>query len=323
MENVPVLTATGGVLGGKRFLGYVRKYIRLLRLKTLLIYLFPLVLALSAGLSMVKEGTARPVPISWASVLFAYIAFLCGSMFSSSLNFWSDVPADRLHDGLYKDEDISKQPFATGDMSKLETWLLFSITGVGCIVFSFLVNMRFAAFMIGAVVLLGIFYSHPWFRFKEKPVLDIATNATGAVLILCAGMAIASSNLPPIQPVVFGWLFGCNFYIPSVANDVPFDEAAGYHTSGVVFGQRNLVYSMIPVCVLCVAAGLWAVLSTSLNWQYRLFNGLGMFVAIGFTVFLFLIYRPPHIELNVNLIIVPLAVMLLFYFVLGIYELAV
>ena len=323
MENVPVLTATGGVLGGKRFLGHVRKYIRLLRLKTLLIYLFPLVLALSAGLSMVKEGTARPVPISWASVLFAYIAFLCGSMFSSSLNFWSDVPADRLHDGLYKDEDISKQPFATGDMSKLETWLLFSITGVGCIVFSFLVNMRFAAFMIGAVVLLGIFYSHPWFRFKEKPVLDIATNATGAVLILCAGMAIASSNLPPIQPVVFGWLFGCNFYIPSVANDVPFDEAAGYHTSGVVFGQRNLVYSMIPVCVLCVAAGLWAVLSTSLNWQYRLFNGLGMFVAIGFTVFLFLIFRPPHIELNVNLIIVPLAVMLLFYFVLGIYELAV
>ena len=323
MENVPVLTATGGVLGGKRFLGYVRKYIRLLRLKTLLIYLFPLVLALSAGLSMVKEGTARPVQISWASVLFAYIAFLCGSMFSSSLNFWSDVPADRLHDVLYKDEDISKQPFATGDMSKLETWLLFSITGVGCIVFSFLVNMRFAAFMIGAVVLLGIFYSHPWFRFKEKPVLDIATNATGAVLILCAGMAIASSNLPPIQPVVFGWLFGCNFYIPSVANDVPFDEAAGYHTSGVVFGQRNLVYSMIPVCVLCVAAGLWAVLSTSLNWQYRLFNGLGMFVAIGFTVFLFLIYRPPHIELNVNLIIVPLAVMLLFYFVLGIYELAV
>ena len=301
---------------------YLSKYLRLFRLKSMLVYLVPLVLALSAGLDMIEDGTAKAVPYSWVSVLFAYLAFFCGSFFSSSLNCYADVPADRVHDGLFKpDRDLSMQPFVTGEMSRLETVLLFTLTGVGCVVFSLLVNWRFAAFMLGSVLLLGILYSHPWFRFKELPVLDIATNATGAVLILCAGMAIVSSDLPPIQPVVFGWLFACNLYMPSVANDAPFDAAAGYRTSGVVFGQKRLIYAMIPVSALCVAAGIWAVLSPSLNWQYRLFNGLGIFAAVGFTVFLILIYRPPHIELNANLIIYPLAILLLFYFVLGIYQL--
>lgn len=303
---------------------YASKYVRLFRLKTMLIYLFPLVLALSAGLDMIQDGTAKAVPHSWVTVLFAYIAFFLGSFFSSTLNFYVDVQSDKVHDGLYKaDRDISQQPFVTGEMSRLETVLAFTISGLGCVVFSLLVNLRFAAFMVGAVLLLGVLYSHPWFSFKSKPVLDIATNATGAVLILCAGMAIVSFDLPPIQPVVFGWLFSANMYMPSVANDAPFDKAAGYRTSGVVFGQKRLINAMIPVTVLCAAAGIWAAFSSSLNWQYRLFNGLGIFGAIGFTVLMFALYHPPHIELNTNLIIYPLALMLLFYFVLGIYELAV
>lgn len=303
---------------------YLSKYVRLFRFKTMLIYLFPMVLALSAGLSMIKGGSATPVlHYTWASVLFAYIAFFCGSFFSSSFNFYVDVSADRVHDGLYKaDRDISKQPFVTGEMSRLETVLIFAVSGVGCVVFSLLVNLRFAAFMVGSVFLLGFLYNHPWFSFKSKPVLDIVTNATGAVLILCAGMAIVSSDWPPIQPIVFGWLFAADLYMPSVANDAPFDEAAGYRTSGVVFGQSNLIYAMIPTTVLCTAVGIWAALSTSLNWQYRLFNGLGIFAAIGFMVLMFMLYRPPHIELNTNLMIYPLAGLLLFYFVLGIYELA-
>jgi 4-hydroxybenzoate polyprenyltransferase len=78
-----------------------------------------------------------------------------GSFFSSTLNFYADVPADALHDGFYKDQDISKQPFVTGDVSKAEGWVVMGITGAACVVFSFLVNLRFAAFMLGAVLLLG------------------------------------------------------------------------------------------------------------------------------------------------------------------------
>lgn len=298
------------------------KYVRLFRLKSTLIYLFPLVLALSVGLEQVSEGVARPAQYSWVTVVFAYLAYFCGSFFSSTLNFYVDVPADLVHDGLYKDQDISRQPFVTGEMSRLETYLVFGFTLSGCVVFSFLANWRFAVFMLGAVFLLGILYSHPWFRFKEKPVLDIVTNATGAVLILYAGMAIVSLDNPPFIPIIFGWFFSATMYIPSVANDVPFDEAAGFRTSGVVFGQKRLIDSMVPLTAAIVGIGIWGALSESLAWQYRLFCGLGAPAAVLATAMVLLLFHPPHIELNPMFFVVPLTCLLLLYFATGIYELA-
>ncbi|MHB8896015.1 MAG: UbiA prenyltransferase family protein [Candidatus Geothermincolia bacterium] len=298
------------------------KYIRLFRLKSTLIYLFPFVLALSVGIQQVNQHVARPVAYTWYTVLFAYLAYFCGSFFSSTLNFYADVPADKLHDGMYKDQDISKQPFVTGEVSKTEGFIIMAVTGVGCVVFSVLVNLRFAAFMVGAVLLLGVLYSHPWFRFKEKPVLDIVTNATGAVLILIAGMAIVSRDYPPAIPMIFGWLFSAAMYMPSVANDVPFDKAAGYRTSGVVFGQKRLVLAMIPTVALMVPVGIWGVFSSSLNWQYRLFCLLGTGAAILATATVWLLYNPPHIELNPDIYLVPLAGLLLFYFVVSIVGMA-
>jgi len=299
---------------------HILKYIRLFRLKATLIYLFPFALALSVGIEQTSRGIARGEPYSWYTILFAYLAYFCGSIFSSSLNFYADVPADRIHDGLYKDQDISKQPFATGEMSSLETNLLFALTAIGCVVFSFLVNIRFAAFMLGAVFLLGILYSHKWFRLKEKPVLDIVTNATGAVLILFAGMAIVSRDNPPAIPIIFGWIFSATMYMPSVANDVPFDEAAGFMTSGVYFGQKRLIHAMVPLAVILLCFGIWGAFQTSLNWQYRLFLGLGGPAASFATALIMLLYHPPHIELNPDILLFPLACLLFFYIVLGIYR---
>jgi 4-hydroxybenzoate polyprenyltransferase len=300
------------------------KYIRLFRLKSTLIYLFPFVLALSVGIQQTNQGAARPAvpPYTWYTVLFAYLAYFCGSFFSSTLNFYADVPADRVHDGLYKDQDISKQPFVTGEVSKTQGIMMMAVLAAGCVAFSLLVNWRFAVFMIGAVLLLGVLYSHPWFRFKEKPVLDIVTNATGAVLILVAGMAIVSSDYPPAIPMIFGWLFSAAMYMPSVANDVPFDEVAGYRTSGVVFGQRRLVLAMIPMMVLLVPVGIWGALSSSLNWQYRLFCLLGTGAAVLATLTVYILFNPPHIELNPDIYLVPLALLLGLYFVVSIVGMA-
>jgi len=306
------------------------KYVRLFRLKTTLIYLFPLVLALSVGLEQIDQGAVRPIPASWvlvslpawAAVVFAYLAYLSGSFFASTLNCYVDVPADRVHDGMFKDQDIQLQPFVTGEMSRLETVLTFVITGLGCIVFSLLVNLRFAAFMIGAVLVLGILYSHPWFRFKEKPVLDAVTNAAGAVLVLIAGMSVSSSDFPPLAVMFFGGLLAITLYIPSVANDAPFDEAAGYRTSAVVFGQKRLIHAMIPLTAVIVPLGVWIVLQPSINWQYRLFDGIAALAAVVATVMALMLFHPPHIELNPLILLTPIGVLLAFYFVLGIVWLA-
>jgi len=304
------------------------KYVRLFRLKTTLIYLFPFVLALSVGLEQVKYGVARPIPPSlilfskplWVTVLLAYLSYCSMSFFSSTLNCYVDVPADIVHDNMFKDQHISKQPFVTGEMSRLETVLTFLLTGIGCIVFPILVNLRFAVFMIGVVLVLGILYSHPWFRFKEKPVMDVLTNATAAVLLLFTGMSVMSIDFPPVQPTIFGALLAATMYLPSVANDAPFDEIAGYRTSGVVFGQKRLIQAMIPLSIALIPLGLWVVLSRNINWQYKLFDGIAVFAAIGLTTMCLLLYRPPHIELNPLIIVGPIAALDLFYIVLGIYR---
>ena len=213
---------------------------------------------------------------------------------------------------------MSDQPFATGEMGKLETALLFLLSGLGCVVFSLLVNPGFAAFMIGSVFVLGILYSHPWFRFKNRPVLDILTNAVGANIILIAGWkAVNPATWPPFLPMVFGFIFASTLYMPSVANDVPFDKAAGFRTSGVVFGAQALLNAMIPMCALLVPVAV-LIFVFPVGWAFQLFTALALPGAIVFTAGMHLLWRPPHIRFNAALLVYPIAGMLLFYFVYGV-----
>jgi len=291
---------------------YLQKYAKLFRVKTMVIYIFPVTLGFAAGAD--SGGTALGYKIA-----LAYLAFLCGSFFSSTLNFYADVESDRLHNDMYKgDMHMSDQPFVTGEMGVIETILLFLLTGLGCIVFSFAVSWQFATFMLGSVVILGVLYSHPWFRFKNKPVLDIATNAIGACILLVAGWKmVLPDTWPPLWPLVFGFLFSATLYMPSVANDIPFDEAAGFHTSGVVFGAKRLLNAMIPMCVIMVPVAIVNFVIDQ-SWTFKLFIAMALPFAIIFTVGMHLLYRPPHIRFNTGLLVYPLAGLLLFYFIYGI-----
>lgn len=292
---------------------YLRRYAILFRVRTMFIYLFPLTLGFAAS----ADGAS---PIQGYEIALAYLGFLCGSFFSSSLNFYADVESDRLHNDMYKgDLHMSDQPFVTGEIGKTETALLFTLTGLGCIGFSLAVNLQFAIFMVGSVLILGILYSHPWFRFKNKPVLDVATNALGACVILIAGWKIVQpSTWPPIWPLIFGFLFSATLYLPSVANDVPFDEAAGFRTSGVVFGAKRLLDFMIPMCVLLVPVAI-ANFVVDQSWLFKLFIAMALPGAIVFTIGMRLLFRPPHIRFNAALLVFPISGLLLFYFVYGIH----
>ena len=293
--------------------GYLQKYVKLFRAKTTVIYLFPVVLGFAAA----ADGGGS---VAGYKIFLAFIAFFCGSFFSSSLNFYADVESDRLHNDMYKgDSHMSDQPFVTGEMGKLETILLFALSSLGCIALSLAVSLRFAVFMVGGIMaVIGVLYSHPWFRFKNRPVLDIVTNATGACLLLVAGWKLVQPHgWPPVWPIVFGFLFSATLYMPSVANDVPFDAAAGFRTSGVVFGAEALLKAMIPCCVLLVPAAVFNFLAHQ-SWLFKLFIALALPGAFAFTAGMHLLYRPPHIRFNAGLLVYPLLALLLFNFVYGV-----
>lgn len=292
---------------------YLRKYFILFRIKTMFIYIFPTTLGFACS-----AATGGSMP--GYKIACMYLGFLCGSFFSSSLNFYADVESDRLHNDMYKgDLHMSDQPFATGEMSKLETVLLFLLTGIGCVGFSLLVNIQFTIYMVASVFILGIFYSHPWFRFKNRPFLDIITNAAGAVVLLIAGWkAVNPSTWPPAWPLVFGFIFSATLYMPSMANDVPFDEAAGFRTTGVVFGAKRTIDAMIPMCILMIPVTVVSLVLPAPG-IFKLFIALGLPGAIVFTVGMHLLWRPPHIRFNAGLLVYPILAMLIFYFVYGVH----
>ncbi len=292
---------------------YLTKYAKLFRIRTTVIYLFPVVL----GFAVATDGGGN---VQGYKIALAYLAFFCGSFFASTLNFYADVESDRLHIDMYKgDSHMSDQPFVAGEMGKLETVLIFLLSGLGCIGFSLAVNWQFAVFMVGGImIIIGILYSHPWFRFKNKPVLDIVTNAAGACILLVAGWKVVQPDTwPLLWSLSFGFVFSATLYMPSVANDVPFDEAAGFHTSGVVFGAKHLIDAMIPMCVLLVPITV-VNLVISQTWLFKLFFILGLPGAIAFTIWMHLVWRPPYIRFNAGLMVYPITAMLLFYFVYGV-----
>lgn len=288
---------------------YGAKYFVLFRMRTLMIYIFPMTLGFACAAEH-SSGVA-----GWR-IACAYLGFLAGSFFSSTLNFYADVEADRLHNDMYKDQPISHQPFVTGEMGRLETVLVFAVTGIFCAAFSLLAGWWFAVFMLASVLILGILYSHPWFRLKEKPVLDIVTNAAGAVVLLIAGWKLAAPAdvWPPVLPLVFGFIFSGTLYIPSVANDVPFDEAAGFRTSGVAFGAKRLLDAMWPLCAVMTVVGV-LVLIGPFEWPFKLFIAGAIPGAWVFTWGMRLLFKPPHVRFNTGLLIYPIAAMLAFFFV--------
>lgn len=291
---------------------FIRKYVRLFRPRTAVIFAFPFVLGFAA--SAEGGGYAEGYKIA-----LAYVAVAAGILFFSSLNFYVDVESDRLHNNMYKgDSHMSDQPFVTGEMGRVETVLLFVLSILVCALFSFFVDWRMASFLFGSyVIILGVIYSHPWFRFKNRPVLDVVTNASGACAALVAGWKLLQPGTwPPAWPLVFGFFFSAALYMPSVANDVPFDAAAGFRTSGVVFGAKRLLDAMIPVCVLLVPLAVINFIVPQ-SWLFKLFIALALPGAFAFTATMHILYRPPHIRFNAALLVYPLLALLLFYFIYG------
>jgi 4-hydroxybenzoate polyprenyltransferase len=293
----------------------LRKYWTLLRIKIALSYFFPMALGFAVA------ADANP-SIAWWKVPVGFGAFFCAWFFASTLNFYADVEADREFAGKFKDMDLSKQPFVTGEMGKLETWLAFGLSAAGCVGLSLALGYRFAIFNIGFMLVIGVLYSHPWFRLKARPVTDILCNVTGMGFSLLAGLSLGGSGLPPVAFLVWGGLFIAVMYIPTVVNDVPFDGAAGLKTSGVCFGASRLLYFMAPLALAMIPVGILVVLNASAAWEYRWIAALGTPLTIAGTAVIFYLWHPPHIDLNPDVVLYPMDLAIVALIVYGAVRLA-
>jgi 4-hydroxybenzoate polyprenyltransferase len=278
----------------------VRKYWKLFRVKISLAFFFPL----AFGFAIAADADPH---ITWWKIPVGFLAFFCATFFASTLNFYADVASDKDFGGGFKDTDLSKQPFVKGEMGRAETWLALGVSFAACAGLSLAVNHRFAVFIVGFALVVGILYSHPLIRLKAKPVTDILCNIVGMGFSLLAGLSLGgSSRLPPVMFLVWGALFVVVMYIPTVVNDVPFDRAAGYQTSGVYFGASRLLYSMAPLAIAMVPLGVFLAFDGSIAWLYRFAAAAGTPLTLAGTAVIFYLWRPPKIELNPDVVLFPM-----------------
>ena len=286
------------------------KYWKLLRIKIALVFFFPF------GLGFTVAADADPA-MAWYKPVIAILAFFCGTLFASTLNFYADVAADRSFEGRFKDMDLRKQPFVTGEMGSAETAAVFAVSGLGCVALSLLVGYRFAAFWIPFPVVVGFLYSHPWVRLKARPVTDIICNILGMGFALFAGLSLGGSIRPSVMFMVWGSVFIAIVYIPTVVNDAPFDQAAGYRTSAVFFGPGRLLYSTVPLLVASIPLAVLLAASSSEPWQFRIAAPLGSALAMAGVAVVIHQWRPPRVELNPNLVLIPMDLLVVFFLAYG------
>jgi len=289
----------------------LRTYWKLLRIKISLAFFFPLAFGFAVAADTNPHIAAWKIPVG-------FLAFFCASFFASTLNFYADVESDRSFSGKFKDVDLREQPFVTGEIGRAEKWAAFAVSGAGCVLLSLAVGYRFAIFIISFAVIVGVLYSHPWFRLKSRPVTDILCNVAGMGCSLLAGLALGLHDLPPVLFLVWGALFVTVIYIPTVVNDVPFDRQAGYRTSGVYFGPSRLLHTMAPLAVAMIPVGILVALNTSAAWEYRVVAALGTPLTLAGTAVIFYLWRPPRVELNPNVVLLPMDLAIVALVVFGV-----
>jgi 1,4-dihydroxy-2-naphthoate octaprenyltransferase len=164
-------------------------------------------------------------------------------------------------------------------------------------------------------LVMGYAYSGPPFKFKDKPVCDILSNALGyGIVNFAVGWTISADLSLTILPHagLYALAVGAVFLNTTVP-DIPGDRSAGKRTTGVLMGKRNtlvlsallfistLILSLvIKDLIVTVASLAGAFLSLfSIFTENDLFPKLSYRIPAGVFVLFVSLRYPPLLVLGV------------------------
>jgi 4-hydroxybenzoate polyprenyltransferase len=165
------------------------------------------------------------------------------------LNQIFDIESDRINDKLFfLPRKIISVPVA---------WALFvSLSAGGMIIAAFAESRILPAVLM--LVVLGVLYSAPVIRLKDRPLAGLAANAAGYGLLIpwiaawnCPERAVSTLAIPYCLAIAAG-------YVLTTIPDRKGDAASGKRTVAVIFGSKGTLW---PALVLIAAAGatsIWA-----------------------------------------------------------------
>lgn len=160
-----------------------------------------------------------------------------------TLNELLDAPYDRLHPTKHA------RPVPSGRVNVAAgyaQWLILFVVGAAI---AWRVSPLFAA-TLGALWVMACLYNIPPIRTKDKPVLDVVTEAVNNPLRMMAGWFIVTSvTLPPASLLLSYWMIGCYFMaLKRFAEFRNIDDpsrAAAYRKSFAWYTADRLIVSVM------------------------------------------------------------------------------
>jgi 4-hydroxybenzoate polyprenyltransferase len=208
----------------------------------------------------------------WFFVYLLYFLFPANIFLYGVNDFW-DFETDLLNPKKEEKEYRVK----LGEKYRLGE-ILMIITGLSLILLPFMnSNGERGIFLL--FLFLSYFYSAKPLRFKERPILDSASN----LLYILPGVLAyywVSGTMPPTLILSAGVLHSFAMHLFSAIPDIEYDRNTGIKTSAVFFGRKISL-------IVCLIA--WSI-----------FAGIVIFVG-GNSVFRFLPLIYPVMVLNVLL----------------------
>ena len=175
--------------------------------------------------------------------------FLCLGVYV--FNALTDVEEDRI--------DHPRRPMPSGRVSISDGWLVFGTSIAIAFVAGFLISPICFIIILGTFV-LGIAYSHPSIRAKQRFPPKMIVSVLGAVSVsLCGGIVAGNLDGAVYFSAIFFGLFAMVTLLLGDLSDIPGDTASGIRSLPVVIGARNSIFviSLIPLIIAFIGVAFF------------------------------------------------------------------
>jgi 4-hydroxybenzoate polyprenyltransferase len=225
-----------------KYIKFFRIFANYMKTRTAPIYCFPVATLITIILG--EQGNIDPYLVI-RTVLGSYFLGLATYVY----NDLTDFEVDKINK--------TNRPSVTGKTTKPQLLTVVCIMfGIG---FSLTAFINYYTFCIsGLFTILGIVYSHPQFKLKDKFPLKTVVTASGAALLsLLGGAAIINISAPILYTSLSFFIF---YFILSPLGDIgdiKGDRAVGRRTFPVVIGMKATLLIMFSVpCIIMTMTGL-------------------------------------------------------------------
>jgi geranylgeranylglycerol-phosphate geranylgeranyltransferase len=201
---------------------------------------------------------------------FLVIGTVIGSYFLGLATYVYNDLTDFEVDNINK----TNRPSVTGKKTKAQLLTIVCIMfGIGLSLTAFI---NYYTLCISSLfTILGIVYSHPRFKLKDKFLLKTVVTATGAALLsLLGGAAVPNTSLPILYTSLSFFIF---YFILSPLGDIgdiKGDRTVGRRTFPIVIGMKATLLIMFSVpCIIMTLTGLtYGVLHMNMLGVYAIIS---------------------------------------------------